>query len=148
MEIGIASIGIDSFLRPLVDRELLSLESVKSIISASFVNSDLVDGSHKHVSRRIAVANGSSDVSNGKPGKRANVSGYGSHEKAKVSVGIVMVVMVDDHWPHNGPIDVLLHSSSPKGDGKIRYWWWILQYLSALETEEDLFIENALFTPA
>ncbi|KAK8556263.1 hypothetical protein V6N12_002673 [Hibiscus sabdariffa] len=32
------------FVRPLLDRELLSLESVKSIISASFVKSDLADG--------------------------------------------------------------------------------------------------------
>ncbi|GMJ12611.1 hypothetical protein like AT1G33980 [Hibiscus trionum] len=44
-------------------------------------NSSLDNGSHKHVNRRITVANGSSAVSNGKPGKRANVSGYGSHEK-------------------------------------------------------------------
>ncbi|KAG4160432.1 hypothetical protein ERO13_D02G237100v2 [Gossypium hirsutum] len=36
-------------------------------------------GSSKHVSRRVAVANGSSAVNDGKPGKRANV--YGSHEK-------------------------------------------------------------------
>ncbi|TYG81314.1 hypothetical protein ES288_D02G289500v1 [Gossypium darwinii] len=35
--------------------------------------------SSKHVSRRVAVANGSSAVNDGKPGKRANV--YGSHEK-------------------------------------------------------------------
>ncbi|KAG4209685.1 hypothetical protein ERO13_A03G215600v2 [Gossypium hirsutum] len=36
-------------------------------------------GSSKHISRRVAVANGSSAVNDGKPGKRANV--YGSHEK-------------------------------------------------------------------
>ncbi|PPS13548.1 hypothetical protein GOBAR_AA07029 [Gossypium barbadense] len=35
-------------------------------------------GSSKHVSSRVAVANGSSAVNDGKPGKRANV--YGSHE--------------------------------------------------------------------
>ncbi|KAL1186518.1 hypothetical protein V6Z11_A01G183400, partial [Gossypium hirsutum] len=35
--------------------------------------------SSKHVSSRVAVANGSSAVNDGKPGKRANV--YGSHEK-------------------------------------------------------------------
>ncbi|KAK8626587.1 hypothetical protein V6N13_134224 [Hibiscus sabdariffa] len=35
-------------------------------------------------------------------------------------------------------------SLQPKGDAKVRDWWWILQYLSA----SDLFIENALFTPA
>ncbi|TYI37991.1 hypothetical protein ES332_A03G254200v1 [Gossypium tomentosum] len=34
-------------------------------------------GSSKHISRRVAVANGSSAVNDGKPGKRANV--YGSH---------------------------------------------------------------------
>ncbi|XVE91890.1 hypothetical protein REPUB_Repub01dG0050300 [Reevesia pubescens] len=38
-------------------------------------------GSHKHVNRRGAVADGSSAVSDGKPGKRANPSGYGSHEE-------------------------------------------------------------------
>ncbi|XP_052484753.1 regulator of nonsense transcripts UPF3 isoform X8 [Gossypium raimondii] len=37
------------------------------------------NASSKHVSRRVAVANGSSAVNDGKPGKRANV--YGSHEK-------------------------------------------------------------------
>ncbi|XP_017631895.2 regulator of nonsense transcripts UPF3-like isoform X3 [Gossypium arboreum] len=37
------------------------------------------NGSSKHISRRVAVANGSSAVNDGKPGKRANV--YGSHEK-------------------------------------------------------------------
>ncbi|KAK9007391.1 hypothetical protein V6N11_074317 [Hibiscus sabdariffa] len=126
-----------------------------------FSNVRSMQGSHKHVSRRIAVANGSSAVSNGKPGKRANVSGYGSHEKqvwkrglgyiiksqgSNVDMIVGLVVMVDDgvcndHWLHNGPIDVSLQ---PKGDAKVRDWWWILQYLSA----SDLFIENALFTPA
>ncbi|XVF38032.1 hypothetical protein REPUB_Repub20aG0062800 [Reevesia pubescens] len=38
-------------------------------------------GSRKHVNRRGAVADGSSAVSDGKPGKRANASGYGSHEE-------------------------------------------------------------------
>ncbi|XP_039068472.1 regulator of nonsense transcripts UPF3-like isoform X3 [Hibiscus syriacus] len=44
-------------------------------------NSSLDNGFHKHVSRCIAVTNGSSAVSNGKPGERGNISGYGSHEK-------------------------------------------------------------------
>ncbi|KHG25362.1 MAM domain-containing glycosylphosphatidylinositol anchor 1 [Gossypium arboreum] len=41
-------------------------------------------GSSKHISRRVAVANGSSAVNDGKPGKRANV--YGSHEVKQVWV--------------------------------------------------------------
>ncbi|XP_052481387.1 regulator of nonsense transcripts UPF3 isoform X2 [Gossypium raimondii] len=39
------------------------------------------DGSSKHGSRCGAVADGSSVVSDGKPGKRGNASAYGSHEK-------------------------------------------------------------------
>ncbi|MBA0614377.1 hypothetical protein Godav_014681 [Gossypium davidsonii] len=44
------------------------------------------NGSSKHVSRRVAVANGSSAVNDGKPGKRANV--YGSHEVVKLFLNI------------------------------------------------------------
>ncbi|XP_022762730.1 regulator of nonsense transcripts UPF3-like isoform X2 [Durio zibethinus] len=44
-------------------------------------NSSLDNGSHKHVSRRGAVADGSSVLSDGKPGKKGSASGYGSHEK-------------------------------------------------------------------
>ncbi|MBA0586872.1 hypothetical protein Gorai_017589, partial [Gossypium raimondii] len=44
------------------------------------------NASSKHVSRRVAVANGSSAVNDGKPGKRANV--YGSHEVVKLFLNI------------------------------------------------------------
>ncbi|XP_039037890.1 regulator of nonsense transcripts UPF3-like [Hibiscus syriacus] len=46
-----------------------------------FSNVRSIQGFHKYVNHRITVTNGSSAVINGKPGKRANVSGYGSHEK-------------------------------------------------------------------
>ncbi|XVF68273.1 hypothetical protein PTKIN_Ptkin10aG0191700 [Pterospermum kingtungense] len=49
-------------------------------IGSGRINS-LDNGFLKHVSRRGAVADGSSALTDGKPGKRANASGYGSHEK-------------------------------------------------------------------
>ncbi|XWS40407.1 hypothetical protein CRYUN_Cryun18bG0138400 [Craigia yunnanensis] len=62
-----------------------SYASDESLSSSAFQSAqiplDSSEGSHKHVSRHGAIADGSSAVSDGKPGKRANASGYGSHEK-------------------------------------------------------------------
>ncbi|GMI74375.1 hypothetical protein like AT1G33980 [Hibiscus trionum] len=58
-----------------------SLEGAYGDTKVDFSKVRGMQGFHKHASRRIAVANGSSAVSNGKPRKRANVSAYGSHEK-------------------------------------------------------------------
>ncbi|XWS62399.1 hypothetical protein CRYUN_Cryun06bG0007500 [Craigia yunnanensis] len=61
--------------------DLSNVRSMQVKTVGSGHNNCLDNGSHKHVSRRGAVADGSSVVSDGKPGKRGNASGYGSHEK-------------------------------------------------------------------
>ncbi|KAK6254154.1 hypothetical protein QUC31_015874 [Theobroma cacao] len=62
--------------------DLSNVRSVQVKTVGSGRNSSLDNGSHnKHVSRRGAVADGSSVMSDGKPGKRGCAAGYGSHEK-------------------------------------------------------------------
>ncbi|XP_021286730.1 regulator of nonsense transcripts UPF3 isoform X2 [Herrania umbratica] len=62
--------------------DLSNVRSVQVKTGGSGRNSSLDNGSHnKHVSRRGAVADGSSVMSDGKPGKRGSAAGYGSHEK-------------------------------------------------------------------
>ncbi|XVE48541.1 hypothetical protein DITRI_Ditri01bG0009900 [Diplodiscus trichospermus] len=61
--------------------DLSNVRSLQVRTVPSGRNSSLDNGSHKHVSRRGAVGDGSSVLSDGKLGKRGNASGYGSHEK-------------------------------------------------------------------
>ncbi|KAB2051270.1 hypothetical protein ES319_A12G044800v1 [Gossypium barbadense] len=64
------------------DGSYASDESLSSSASQSaHIPLDSSEGSSKHGSRCGAVADGSSVVSDGKPGKRGNASAYGSHEK-------------------------------------------------------------------
>ncbi|XP_022727405.1 regulator of nonsense transcripts UPF3-like isoform X1 [Durio zibethinus] len=74
-----SSEGIGAYGDTKVDLSNVRSIQVKTVTSGR--NSSLDDGSHKHISRRGAVADVSSVVSDGKPGKRGNTSGYGSHEK-------------------------------------------------------------------
>ncbi|KAB2051271.1 hypothetical protein ES319_A12G044800v1 [Gossypium barbadense] len=65
------------------DGSYASDESLSSSASQSaHIPLDSSEGSSKHGSRCGAVADGSSVVSDGKPGKRGNASAYGSHESA------------------------------------------------------------------
>ncbi|XVF00556.1 hypothetical protein REPUB_Repub04eG0010700 [Reevesia pubescens] len=84
--------------------DLSNVRSLQVKTVGSGRNSSLDNGSHKQVSRRGAVADGSSVVSDGKPGKRGNGSGYGSHEvrkkqmvkhALKMGLMVILVVMVD-----------------------------------------------------
>ncbi|KAB2051275.1 hypothetical protein ES319_A12G044800v1 [Gossypium barbadense] len=61
--------------------DLSNVWSMQSKTVRSARNSSFDGGSSKHGSRCGAVADGSSVVSDGKPGKRGNASAYGSHEK-------------------------------------------------------------------
>ncbi|KAB1997795.1 hypothetical protein ES319_D12G047500v1 [Gossypium barbadense] len=61
--------------------DLSNVRSMQPKTVRSGRNSSFDGGSSKHGSRCGAVADGSSVVSDGKPGKRGNASAYGSHEK-------------------------------------------------------------------
>ncbi|XWS67461.1 hypothetical protein CRYUN_Cryun04dG0008500 [Craigia yunnanensis] len=74
-----SSEGMGAYGDTKVDLSNVRSMQVKTVASGR--NSSLDNGSHKYVSRRGAVADGSSVVSDGKPGKRGSASGYGSHEK-------------------------------------------------------------------
>ncbi|MBA0787993.1 hypothetical protein Gotri_025206 [Gossypium trilobum] len=60
--------------------DLSNVRSMQPKTVRSGRNSSFDGGSSKHGSRCGAVADGSSVVSDGKPGKRGNASAYGSHE--------------------------------------------------------------------
>ncbi|KAE8670181.1 hypothetical protein F3Y22_tig00112205pilonHSYRG00007 [Hibiscus syriacus] len=83
-----AQIPIDSSYLGAYGDTKVDFSNVRSIQGKTFGNGhdrSLDNGFHKYVNHRITVTNGSSAVINGKPGKRANVSGYGSHEVLKLS---------------------------------------------------------------